>query len=544
MAEGGGAGEGQDGLKGVSQEVSLKVASTIQAKETIVRSEDTTSKGKHMTPGSAATKRSRASLPKSKTGCRTCKFRRVKCDEGKPICLRCTKFGVECEGYDVQSSINPPSSRQPRPLLPQIKNNTPIQIIQRTAVFQDQSEYQYFLHFRDEVTLNLASIAPQPIWNTVLLRACNDSLALRDLTSSVAALSLSRNSTRTNINSSEHRMFAARYYGKALRGIQVQINTSNDTDATRFALLASLLVFYFESLQGEHANAIKHIKSAMSMMRHRFLTSRRQYSVIRRTASISGLEDEVVDIFAKLDNIIMSRITAPSDRGILEMRYESSEGSIPDTFRDLREANNYMDHHMFCAMPYLAHLPHIFINGPPQGSSVEEDTIGPQLLDQLRRWNSAFAPLLASAWERPDSQDFIAAATLRCLGLVSEMSVRKISRTTGLFVKEATEIIDLTRRVVTNRRYRKTFVFDCGVLPSLFLTVMLCPEQSIRKEIVDVLKLAEGRLEVTWDAVEIARMAKLFMDADPQHLEPFMKDSSALGGLFEGKDSAEANEGY
>ncbi|VUC29863.1 unnamed protein product [Clonostachys rosea] len=32
-------------------------------------------------------------------GCRTCKERRVKCDEGKPACQRCLRLGRECGGY-------------------------------------------------------------------------------------------------------------------------------------------------------------------------------------------------------------------------------------------------------------------------------------------------------------------------------------------------------------------------------------------------------------------------------------------------------------
>ncbi|KAH8725889.1 hypothetical protein GQ44DRAFT_652071 [Phaeosphaeriaceae sp. PMI808] len=43
--------------------------------------------------------RPRQSGPKVRTGCRTCKIRRVKCDEQKPACLRCTSTGRQCDGY-------------------------------------------------------------------------------------------------------------------------------------------------------------------------------------------------------------------------------------------------------------------------------------------------------------------------------------------------------------------------------------------------------------------------------------------------------------
>lgn len=39
--------------------------------------------------------------PERKTGCRTCKQRRVKCGEERPFCFRCFKFSVQCDGYEV-----------------------------------------------------------------------------------------------------------------------------------------------------------------------------------------------------------------------------------------------------------------------------------------------------------------------------------------------------------------------------------------------------------------------------------------------------------
>src|SRR5450755_1287659 len=44
-------------------------------------------------------KRTRAHKPKVRTGCVTCKIRRVKCDETKPSCLKCTRSGRKCDGY-------------------------------------------------------------------------------------------------------------------------------------------------------------------------------------------------------------------------------------------------------------------------------------------------------------------------------------------------------------------------------------------------------------------------------------------------------------
>ncbi|KAH6642572.1 hypothetical protein C7974DRAFT_104882 [Boeremia exigua] len=45
--------------------------------------------------------RTRTYKPKTRTGCKTCKIRRIKCDESKPFCNRCTTTGRTCDGYDI-----------------------------------------------------------------------------------------------------------------------------------------------------------------------------------------------------------------------------------------------------------------------------------------------------------------------------------------------------------------------------------------------------------------------------------------------------------
>lgn len=45
--------------------------------------------------------RVKAYKERSRSGCSTCKKRRVKCDETRPVCLRCTKLNIDCEYLGV-----------------------------------------------------------------------------------------------------------------------------------------------------------------------------------------------------------------------------------------------------------------------------------------------------------------------------------------------------------------------------------------------------------------------------------------------------------
>jgi hypothetical protein len=52
---------------------------------------------------------------KSKWGCDTCKRRRVKCDEGKPVCTKCKNMGIECTYSLVKKQSFSGSSTPPPP---------------------------------------------------------------------------------------------------------------------------------------------------------------------------------------------------------------------------------------------------------------------------------------------------------------------------------------------------------------------------------------------------------------------------------------------
>jgi hypothetical protein len=56
-----------------------------------------------------------------RTGCITCRKRRVKCDEAKPICGRCRSASVVCEGYNLprrvlEAHLPPASAERHTPL--------------------------------------------------------------------------------------------------------------------------------------------------------------------------------------------------------------------------------------------------------------------------------------------------------------------------------------------------------------------------------------------------------------------------------------------
>ncbi|KAL2809424.1 hypothetical protein BJX63DRAFT_405816 [Aspergillus granulosus] len=70
------------------------------------------------TPGQPVRKRqNRTNITRSRTGCHTCRRRRVKCDEGKPSCRACLRLDLTCDGYGnvVRYRFAEPRVLQPVP---------------------------------------------------------------------------------------------------------------------------------------------------------------------------------------------------------------------------------------------------------------------------------------------------------------------------------------------------------------------------------------------------------------------------------------------
>jgi Fungal specific transcription factor domain len=386
-----------------------------------------------------------------------------------------------------------------------------------TALFKNQDEYQYWLYFRDDISHDLSGHAPTKCWNYVVLQACNDSPALRHLTVALAALSKSKHSFASTAS---HRQFAFNKYGQALRSIQEMISSRNDPETIRTMLIASLLIFSFESMDGNAEQAIKHAKASLNVMRKRFDTSRRKYSQIRRLSSIPGFEDEVLEVFVRLDLTIMSGIQGNpyhERQSSLDIVFIDEHLYMPPSFRDLVEAKGYLEHFQFRAMPYLSHMTDIFMYGDKYACPVPESAYE-LLQSQLQQWYTSFKPMFDRAC-RPGDKDFVGAAMLRCLALGTDISVQRVcmkvhTRPAKLFEAEAREIVDLSRRVVRDHRFKNAFGFDCGIIPSLFIAIMICRNREIRKEAIEILRMAEGRVEVVWDASKVAELGEQMLNAE------------------------------
>jgi hypothetical protein len=77
---------------------------------------DSSTEGSVVGKSDLASDRKRKWHTKTRNGCKTCKKRRVRCDETKPVCNRCTSLNKVCEGYEPPQ-VSRPTSRDSSSLI-------------------------------------------------------------------------------------------------------------------------------------------------------------------------------------------------------------------------------------------------------------------------------------------------------------------------------------------------------------------------------------------------------------------------------------------
>ncbi|KAK0649717.1 hypothetical protein B0T16DRAFT_445421 [Cercophora newfieldiana] len=82
---------------------------------------------------------------KVKTGCATCRIRKIKCDETKPFCKKCVDTGRTCDGYDSPFRFHPSQTPNntaqpnPQPVHPSLAQITPDAIDLLNACFSTKT---------------------------------------------------------------------------------------------------------------------------------------------------------------------------------------------------------------------------------------------------------------------------------------------------------------------------------------------------------------------------------------------------------------------
>lgn len=149
--------------------------------------------------------------------------RRVKCDERKPACSKCTTSNRKCEGYadPFRSSMETvPAPRASSTPSSSDAISRPMSDHSALALPWDAEERRYFHHFRQSCIPDLLGLVGDELWNRYMLQICESKPAVRH---AILALSAQHEAFLTSSPGSNEECspenersvaFSCRQYGK------------------------------------------------------------------------------------------------------------------------------------------------------------------------------------------------------------------------------------------------------------------------------------------------------------------------------------------
>ena len=240
------------------------------------------------------TKRKRPNQPKTRTGCITCKIRRIKCDEQKPSCSKCLSTGRACDGYRTLKTL-------------------------LFEICKDGREKRSFHYYRECTANEVCSEVDVSFWKGFVLRAGHHSEAVRHALTSVGSFHESLE-LETGPEAVAARCFAFEQYGKALE----ILSSPKSAQSISPILVTCVLVIWLENLQGHFSIALQHLRSGLQLL----------------AEAESGTESSCIE--PDLIRMLLC-LGSQASRSLGPPHAETSPcgPTLPDIFLDVSEAHEY-----------------------------------------------------------------------------------------------------------------------------------------------------------------------------------------------------------
>ena len=456
------------------------------------------------------------------------RIRRIKCDEKKPSCDKCTSTGRTCDGYTVkpEASRDTLACSQLAPVWAQsIPQNLSV------GIEGDHAERQGFHFFQSYVWPELSGQLQSAFWERLILQASHADAAIRHAAIAFGSLGerLLINNVMTFDNENANRLhnFACSQYYKAIKELRKQLSSGHER-SVESALITCFIFICFDFLQGNECTALTHLKSGIEILRR------------------SGFRGVPLD-----PNGPALPLTEPADFGsnvasmfgVLD-RSAAYWMATPTFGMPLPSINN-MDYRSLClegfpnidvAEDYLKNLDGLLNCTLPAWANAQSDpTAFPRPLSRLissrdeifkaaHNWSCAMDVLMARSSHEFSVQESQRATTMIIHHRVSSLRLTAscqeseedfyrnsdpefsyiVSKSTPL-LRPIDAMVDF--RASHDRNSERLFSFCCSIIHPLYFTAVHCHDPEIRREALSLLSTSPWR-EGAWDSAAMARIAE------------------------------------
>jgi hypothetical protein len=424
----------------------------------------------------------------------------IKCDKQRPACQRCFSTGRRCDGYD-HYSLNRPF----------------------TQSSSDVEERRLFHLFRTFTSNQFSGDFESSFWSRIMLPACHVNSSLRHAAIALASLHEDFIVGKEMANSQQSTLdissYALRQYTKAIKGTRMFLN--DKARSIIVTLMSCVLFFCFESLRGQLASSVIHLRSGLDILRLFYLQAD-GLSIDSKTV----IKDDILSVFARLGfqaNYFVDR-THPINQLLVVRQLQSLSTHRLRWMSTLEEARAglyaclngimFSDHakdpisdvNSFCTQYHMTRCAQLILFGDRSAQFVKGRE---RALSALEEWLTSFKEFVRAQEGFMDSKDIKGSTLLKLHHLVAVLMLTtacgcpKEKTDFESAMRSFKQLLEWPKFLLMGNQSIMTAVTpalspDVGIIAPMFFVASKCTGSTLRVEAKEILASGPHR-EGIWD---------------------------------------------
>ncbi|KAL2127921.1 hypothetical protein VTI74DRAFT_9984 [Chaetomium olivicolor] len=471
---------------------------------------------------------------KVRTGCITCKIRKVKCDEAKPFCMRCTKTGRRCDGYLDTKTMGQRRRRSAGPLVTAAGDPPrPMALFYDWASSDERRAFHFFQHITAPC---LSGDLDSAFWSVLVLQICQSEPAVRHAVLAVSSLheSMVQAAMVPSYRSAKDgSSFALYQYNRAIACLLDQMRT---VDARPLVpLLTCVLFVCIELMQSKDKESLLHLEQGRQIL-----------SAVGQKTSTQNPETDLikkhlVPIYTRL-NLTSLMFGCESAEIPAPLKTLTEIPMVFETLDDVRYAlYDFMDECLrFAQKSHVAKIEEI---PPEQMRTFEREQ--DYLLRKLAKFKVAFSLYrCARRGDAPPGSIALIQIHVHTTFIWISTALSRQETVFDDYVETFSAIIPLAIEFVESltpsptsqeqhpgrqssgptptapgaRRFSTVFTFEMHIIAPLYFVAAKCRHPMIRRTALNLLRRNPARRENLWRADVMAAIAERTMRVEEKHL--------------------------
>ncbi|KAK6950697.1 hypothetical protein Daesc_007222 [Daldinia eschscholtzii] len=446
--------------------------------------------------------------------------RKVKCDEGKPVCLRCHSTGRVCEGYGIWGGGGNDYGRRPTGSSARSLTSFYTPKLVQTVSKEETRCLEWFAY---RSVLKLPGVFRFEFWDKLIFQAASTEPAVLH---AIIALSSAHKreglcfdtTPDTALDEQEH--FVLKHYTDAITHLQSHF-TSKTNRSIRVALITCLMFIIMEYLRGNFLTGYNHLQNGLRVLNEFSARSNAidRYSLFQEPCCDSA-DAWIIQAFIRLDVQAKFQHRGSQFLNITQEDCSHDGPAIPPIFQSVNQGRQLLDriisqifylHHQCCRQTQPSN------KVDPQGLLSRQRNLS----TKLDSWYNAFKASRAVLPRSKITQNTVAYIILEiyhtvakimidtCLRLEDEMRYDIHTDAFEFILAQLNHLRDLSLSpplaLVLHFSDTSSSIIDLGAILALYYVALKCRVHSIRHEVLNFLTTITHK-EGIWSSQLVTRV--------------------------------------